>query len=145
MIAMGYAYTTDVAPTAPVALADNTAPYMPEGRLRGDQQERALNPGDQVSIVAPQLIRKAEVLQIIEVVHENKSPKSAALECYHKTLPVGTIVQMLLPDNPGFIELKVIGNLQKNEGLGLPPGTIRRIFGDIIPPNVNVEYLATLK
>lgn len=128
--------------TRDLAMASAT----PSNSKRGAPQamtERVIKPGDKLEesiLMNGQVFSKhQQQLSLIQVVNPQKT-NSTALECYHKTLSVGSKLQMFLPDNPGFIEFEVIGNLTKNEGLGFTAGTIKRVFGETIPDAVTVQY-----
>lgn len=105
--------------------------------------ERVIKPGDKLEesiLINGEVFNKhQQQLSLIQVVNPQK-PNSTAFECYHKTLTVGSKLQMFLPDNPGFIEFEVVGNLTQNEGLGFTAGTIKRVFGETIPESVSIQY-----
>lgn len=121
------------------------SPNTPKN-IRGATQtmtERVIKPGDKLEesvLINGQVFNKhQQQLSLIQVVNPQKI-NNTALECYHKTLAIGSRLQMFLPDNPGFIEFEVVGNLTQNEGLGFTAGTIKRIFGETIPESVIVQY-----
>lgn len=63
---------------------------------------------------------------------------------YHKSLPVGSKVQIPFPDNPGFIEIEIIGSLrsQRPEVIGLYPACVSLIYGNQVPRQIKFSYLA---
>lgn len=61
---------------------------------------------------------------------------------YHKTLPKGTVVKLQIPNNSGYIEVKILGKLRadRQEILGLSPDCVRIIGGVKNAPNVKINY-----
>lgn len=61
---------------------------------------------------------------------------------YHKSLPKGTVVRVYIPNNPGYIEAKVMDKLRADraEILGLSPDIVRIIGGIKQAPKVKVAY-----
>ena len=59
---------------------------------------------------------------------------------YHKTLPIGSKVRLDIPDNAGFIEVKIIGRLKKNVDamIGLSPACVD-IIKDSEPSNGKIR------
>lgn len=131
---------TTATPTKPMRGGDfSTAKTWSERVIKpGDALENVLVVGDKV------YSRNEQKLSLIQVTDPTRS-NSTAFTCYHKSLPIGSKIQMFFPDNPGFIELEVIGNLKQNDGLGFAAGTIKRLFGDQIPESVNIQYFTEVK
>lgn len=61
---------------------------------------------------------------------------------YHKSLPKGTVVRVYIPNNPGYIEARVMDRLRADrvEILGLSPDIVRIIGGIKQAPVVKVAY-----
>ena len=61
---------------------------------------------------------------------------------YHKTLPVGTRVQLDIPDNAGFLELKIVGRLpsDKHQIIGLSKTCMETVFGTDSPKSATISY-----
>ncbi len=127
-------YRTENTPTTMRGEAGDTPPKMSE-RVTAP----SLNTNQQYIQVGNELYqRNMSFLPIIEAVIENmKTPEFA---CYHKTLPIGTKINMYFPDNKGFVELEVVENLRNYEGLGLSPAQIKRFFSGNPPENVAIQY-----
>ncbi|MEL6250535.1 MAG: hypothetical protein AAFR87_00885 [Bacteroidota bacterium] len=62
---------------------------------------------------------------------------------YHKSLPIGSKVRVFFPDNPGFIEVEIIGQMRKTrpEVIGLYPECIDLIFGNQRPSRIEIAYV----
>lgn len=62
---------------------------------------------------------------------------------YHKSLPIGSKVRVYFPDNPGFVEVEIIGQMRKTrpEVIGLYPECIELIFGNQRPSRIEIAYL----
>ncbi len=60
----------------------------------------------------------------------------------HKSLPQGTKVKMGLPDNPGYIEVVIVGKLdyQTDAIIGLSPACLQVLEGAGNPKNVTIAY-----
>lgn len=61
---------------------------------------------------------------------------------YHKTLPKGSVVKLQIPNNAGYIEVKILGKLRadRQEILGLSPDCVRIIGGIKNAPKVKINY-----
>lgn len=61
---------------------------------------------------------------------------------YHKTLAKGSVVKLQIPNNAGYIEVKILGKLRadRQEILGLSPDCARIIGGIKNAPNVKINY-----
>lgn len=61
----------------------------------------------------------------------------------HKTLPIGTLIRIAIPDNTGFVELEITERLSaKNPNIiGLNPACVQAIYGDYVPASVTINYL----
>lgn len=78
-----------------------------------------------------------ETIGLVEV---TDAKNSNGFVCYHKTLPKGAKIQVMLPEGAGFVELEVIGNLTKTEGLGMTKGLLTRIYGNTLPEMAEIRY-----
>ena len=67
---------------------------------------------------------------------------STRFYAYHKTLPLGTKVNLLLPENAGFIELEIVGRLNANSTaeLGLSPDCVQLVKGASANDLVTITY-----
>lgn len=67
---------------------------------------------------------------------------STRFYAYHKTLPLGTKVNLLIPDNAGYIELEVVGRLDPNStaDIGLSPACVNLIKGASKNDIVTITY-----
>ncbi len=88
-------------------------------------------------------LKNTSFLPIVEATLENV--KMPEFGCLHKTLPIGTKINMYFPDNTGFVELEVIENLREYEGLGLSPSLIKRFFNGIAPETVAIQYFTQVE
>ena len=61
---------------------------------------------------------------------------------YHKTLPAGSVVYVDIPGNPGFVELRVTGNLPSNSPyvLGLPVACYDALLGPTRQREISLSY-----
>lgn len=121
-------------PAQRVAAAPNSNRGLTEQPLKaGDKLD------DVVVVDGVSYYKHQSSLVLVKVIDPGK-PATGRLECYHKTLPVGSKISMLFPDNPGYVELEVVGNLSQNEGLGMTGATLSRLFGSTVPEGVMIEY-----
>jgi SH3-like domain-containing protein len=77
----------------------------------------------------------------------NPDAEPAIYYAYHKTLPKGTKILLKLPDNPGYVELVVIGNLARESAavVGLSPECVRIVFGRMDPGTARIQYFTQPK
>lgn len=66
--------------------------------------------------------------------------KDAEWVCNHPTLPIGTKVHLAIPDNAGFVVLKVIGKSANAGSIEIPATIISRLFGDTQPQEVQTSF-----
>jgi hypothetical protein len=61
---------------------------------------------------------------------------------HHKTQPIGSIIRVDIPNNDGFIELKVTQKLAPDDPnmIGLSADCLQAIFGDYIPERIRINY-----
>ncbi|MEM6806922.1 MAG: hypothetical protein AAF696_36315 [Bacteroidota bacterium] len=61
---------------------------------------------------------------------------------YHKSLPIGSKIQVEFPDNGGFLELEIIGQMRSSmpEVLGLYPECLEILYGNRIPNQIKFSY-----
>lgn len=121
----------------------NPAQRITESNSNRGLMEQPLKAGDKLDEVVVvdgiSYYKHQSSLVLVKVTDPNK-PATGGLECYHKTLPIGSKISMLFPDNPGYVELEVVGNLSQNEGLGMTGATLSRLFGSTVPEGVTIEY-----
>ncbi|MEZ4776982.1 MAG: SH3 domain-containing protein [Bacteroidia bacterium] len=62
---------------------------------------------------------------------------------YHKTLPIGSKIQLHFPDNSGFVELEIVNRLRKDNPaiIGLSRACLQTVFGRTDPGEAIIEYL----
>lgn len=67
---------------------------------------------------------------------------STRFYAYHKTLPLGTKVNLLIPDNSGYLELEIVGRLDPNStaDVGLSPACVNLIKGASKSDIVTITY-----
>jgi hypothetical protein len=60
----------------------------------------------------------------------------------HKSLPQGTKIKMGIPDNPGYIEVVIVGKLdyQSPAVIGLSPACLQILEGAGNPKDVTIAY-----
>ena len=82
----------------------------------------------------------AQQLRYGEVLDERI--QSTRFYAYHKTLPLDTKVNLLLPDNAGFIEIEVVGRLANNSSadIALSPACVRILDGANTGGVVTITY-----
>ena|GEM_PF-3171683 len=61
---------------------------------------------------------------------------------YHKSLPIGTKIFLDIPDNSGFVQVNVVGQLREDNAnvIGLTKDCLYAIFGDSNPKEVKIQY-----
>lgn len=67
---------------------------------------------------------------------------STRFYAYHKTLPLGTKLNLLIPDNAGYLEIEVVGRLDPNStaDIGLSPACVNLIEGASKNDIVTITY-----
>lgn len=68
--------------------------------------------------------------------------QSTRFYAYHKTLPLNTKVNLLMPDNGGFIEVEIVGRLANNStaDIALSPACVRVLNGAKADGVVTITY-----
>ncbi|MFK7924548.1 MAG: hypothetical protein AB8H47_21510 [Bacteroidia bacterium] len=61
---------------------------------------------------------------------------------YHKSLPIGSTLRIQIPNTEGFVELKVVSRLRKDNlaMIGLHPDCVQAIYGDYVPKEISIIY-----
>lgn len=61
---------------------------------------------------------------------------------YHKSLPIGSTLRIQIPNTEGFVELKVISRLRRDNlaMVGLHPDCVQAIYGDYVPKEISIIY-----
>ncbi|MEL6845681.1 MAG: hypothetical protein AAFP02_20950, partial [Bacteroidota bacterium] len=73
---------------------------------------------------------------------EGRRKEKTIYYAYHKSLPIGSSVQIQIPNTTGIIMLKITNRLPANSPamLGLHPDCVQAIFGDYIPQEINIIH-----
>lgn len=73
---------------------------------------------------------------------EDSRVNSTRFYAYHKTLPLGTKINLLIPDNAGYLELEIVGRLDPNSSadIGLSPACTSIIKGASKSDIVTITY-----
>lgn len=137
--ANGYVDMTGLTPTPVDAVASNDD----RGLLpSGGKSKGATKPNAKVPATTPaptttgKMVKHVENMSVIVVEVDNEPPFS----CYHKTLPLGTKVNVRIPNNAGFMEFEVVGRLSDYDGIGLTEKSLKRVLGENYPNTATVEY-----
>lgn len=92
------------------------------------------NPKTEVASKTVEFVSPAVILgQTIEVGNymavEDEAVTDTRYYGYHKNLPVGTIINLHIPNNAGFVQVKIVNRLRadRKELIGLSPACIRLI------------------
>lgn len=135
--ANGYVDMTGLAPTPSEAVVDNREmPAMPSstrGKSKGATSPTAKVPEPTTT---EKMVKHVENMSVIVVEVDNEPPFS----CYHKTLPLGTKVNVRIPNNKGFMEFEVVGRLSDYDGIGMTEKSLKRVLGENYPNSATVEY-----
>ncbi|MFK7921296.1 MAG: LysM peptidoglycan-binding domain-containing protein [Bacteroidia bacterium] len=76
------------------------------------------------------------------VPYEGEKHKSSRFYALHKSLPIGSTFKVMIPDNGGYFEVKVVGRLEasKNAIAALSYDTIRLLEGGMTQSEVTIYY-----
>lgn len=144
--ANGYVEMTGLPASTPepiiVAGGDEARNIPTAPGTRGPNKSRAATKTNQkVDAPAPtatdKLVQHVESLPIIIV---TDTDNHSVFTCYHKTLPIGTKVNVRIPDNAGFMEFEVVGRLSSYEGIGMTEKALKRVLGEDYPDTATIEY-----
>lgn len=73
---------------------------------------------------------------------EGRRKEKTIYYAHHKSLPIGSSIQIQIPNTTGIIMLKITDRLPSNSPamLGLHPDCVQAIFGDYIPQEINIIH-----
>ncbi|MEM8886632.1 MAG: hypothetical protein AAGD28_01520 [Bacteroidota bacterium] len=108
--------------------------YRPNSRVRSSSNSQTSS-----SNYPQALSREKGPIYRVNFPNESKS----LFVGYHKSLPIGSKVRVFFPDNPGFVEVEIIGQMRKTrpEVIGLYPECIELLFGNQRPSRIEIAYL----
>ncbi|MEL7342188.1 MAG: hypothetical protein AAGM67_17020, partial [Bacteroidota bacterium] len=71
---------------------------------------------------------------------EGRRKEKTIYYAHHKSLPIGSSIQVQIPNTTGIVLLKITDRLPANSPamVGLHPDCVQAIFGDYIPQEINI-------
>ncbi len=97
--------------------------------------------GGQVFPAVPPPVQQEGKAKVVPI--PSDPTRSNIYYAYHATLPYGTILRLQIPDNLGFVEVRIVDVLpaQTRGELGLPPDLMQAILGSTMPTTIAYEII----